>query len=495
VSRTRLNVITLGILLSLFLASVEGTVVATAMPTIVAQLGGLSIYSWVFSVYLLTSTTTVPIYGKLSDLYGRKLVYLVSMLLFLTGSVLCGQARTMDQLILFRAVQGLGAGGVLPLAFTIIGELFSLEQRARMQGLLSGVWGVSSIIGPLIGGFLVDQVSWNWVFYINVIPGLLALACVWFAWKELGLDPARRPVVDYLGAILLTLGVLSLLIGLEELGSPLAWVFLGAAGCLFVGLIFAERSAVDPILPIHLFRGRLFSVAILHAVLSGAALFGSISYVPLFVQAVLHTNATQAGITLTPMSLGWTLASILAARLLLKTGYRSLVLVGMVILVAGMFLMSLIGVHSSQLQVMVYLAMAGIGMGLSVPAFLIAVQSTVRRADLGTGTSTLTFSRSMGGTIGVSVLGIFLGSRLAGLLVSAGIDPNTVSLDSLLDPLASASAAMGGPLREALAISIANMFLIGFVAALLGLLVVLFAPPGKILELQQEQAADQPSEL
>ena len=173
-SKNRLNLITLGIMLSLFLASMEGTVVATAMPTIVGQLGGLSIYSWVFAVYMLASTTTVPIYGKLSDLYGRKQVYAVSMILFLAGSILCSQAQTMEQLVLFRGIQGLGAGGVLPLAFTIIGEIFDLEQRARMQGLFSGVWGVSSVIGPVIGGFLVDQVSWHWVFLINVIPGTLA---------------------------------------------------------------------------------------------------------------------------------------------------------------------------------------------------------------------------------------------------------------------------------------------------------------------------------
>ncbi|HEX9013220.1 MAG TPA: MFS transporter, partial [Anaerolineaceae bacterium] len=275
-SRRRINVITLGILLSLFLASMEGTVVATAMPTIVGQLGGLSIYSWVFSVYLLASTTTVPIYGKLSDLYGRKLVYIISMGIFLAGSVLCGQARSMEQLILFRAVQGLGAGGVLPLAFTIIGELFSLEQRARMQGLFSGIWGVSAVIGPLIGGFLVDQASWHWVFYINLFPGVLAISAVWAAWKDARREGLSRPAVDYPGAALLTLGVLSLLLGLDELGSPLAWGFLSAALAFFAGLVWAERRAADPILPFALFRDRLFTVSILHGLLSGWALFGSV---------------------------------------------------------------------------------------------------------------------------------------------------------------------------------------------------------------------------
>jgi len=481
-------------MLSLFLASMEGTVVATAMPSIVGQLGGLSIYSWVFSIFMLTSTTTVPLYGKLSDLYGRKLLYIISMVLFLAGSVLCGQARTMEQLILFRAVQGLGAGGVLPLAFTIIGELFSLEQRTRLQGLFSGVWGVSAVIGPLIGGFLVDQVPWHWVFYINVLPGMIAVTLVWFAWKDGNRDPQTRVQVDYLGALFLTLGALSLLLGLTELGTPFGWWALATAAVLFAGLIWAERRAPDPILPIPLFQDRLFSVSIVHGILAGWAMFGSLSYVPLFVQAVLGTSATQAGITLTPMSLSWTLASIFGSRLLLKMGYRTLSLIGMAMLVIGALLMTGINETSHPVQLMFYTGLMGIGMGLSIPAFLIAVQSVVRKKDLGAATSTLQFSRSIGGTIGVSVLGAFLSTRLATLLLAAGLDPASVALDSLLDPIAGASATMEGPLRHALGASIANMFIISFVAALLGLVAVLFAPGGKISQIVQERTLKRSTE-
>ena len=204
------------------------------MPTIVSQLGGLSSYSWVFSVYMLASTTTVPVYGKLSDVYGRKPVYAVAMLLFLIGSLLCGFSQSMGQLIAARAVQGLGAGGLLPLAFIIIGDLFTFEQRARMQGVFSGVWGISSVVGPLLGGFLVDHVSWHWVFFINVLPGLLALALVWRAWvdrpRAVG---AARPAVDYAGAALLTISVVVLLLGLFEFGTPLGWALLLAALLLF----------------------------------------------------------------------------------------------------------------------------------------------------------------------------------------------------------------------------------------------------------------------
>jgi len=490
----RLNLITLGIMLSLFLASMEGTVVATAMPTIVTQLGGLSIYSWVFSVYMLTSTTTVPIYGKLSDLYGRKRIYIISMVMFVAGSVLCAQARSMEQLIIFRAVQGLGAGGVLPLSFTIVGQLFNLEQRAKMQGLFSGVWGVSAIIGPLIGGFLVDQISWHWVFLINVIPGTLAVGLVWLAWQDPGTAATTRVRADYLGAALLTLGVLCLLWGLSELGSPAGWAYLVASAVLLAGLLWVERRADDPILPLHLFHGRLFNVSMLHGLLSGWAMFGSTAFVPLFVQAVLGTSATQAGIALAPMSLSWTLASIFGTRLLLKVGYRTLALAGMVMLVAGAFMMTQIGSASSQAAVMVYTGLMGVGMGLSVPAFLIAVQSGVPKNDLGIATSTLQFSRSIGGTVGVSVLGVFLSSRLAGLLLAAGIDPAVVSLNSLLDPVAGANLSLEGPLRQALGGAIANMFVIAFVAALVGLLAVLFAPGGKIAELMRDGAVSQPPE-
>lgn len=494
-SPKRLNLVTLGIMLSLFLASMEGTVVATAMPTIVGQLGGLSIYSWVFSIFMLTSTTTVPIYGKLSDLFGRKQLYAISMIVLVFGSLLCGQARTMEQLIFFRAIQGLGAGGVLPLAFTIIGELFSLEQRARMQGFFSGVWGVSAVIGPLIGGFLVDQVSWHWVFLINIPFGLLAVTIVWFAWRDMRKTRPANVSIDYPGAILLTLGSLTFLLGLGEISGPLGWGMLVGAVVLFSLFLLAERRAVDPILPLVLFRDRLFTVAILHGILSGWAVFGGISYVPLFVQAVLGTSATAAGITLTPMSLSWTLASIFGGHLLLRMGYRTLSLIGMVLLVAGTLFMTRITPHTSQYLIMLFTAMIGTGMGLSIPAFLIAVQSVVRREELGAATSTVQFSRSIGGTIGVSVLGAYLSASLASHLLAAGVDPTAIKLDALIDPVAGANAALEGPLRLALSVSIANMFYIALGAAFAGLLVTFFAPAGKISQLVEQRAAKRSSEI
>ncbi|HEX9115064.1 MAG TPA: MFS transporter, partial [Anaerolineae bacterium] len=298
--RRRLALITFGVLLALFMASVEGTVVATAMPTIVSQLGGLSTYSWVFSAYLLASTATVPIYGKSSDVYGRRPVFVAAMGLFLLGSLLCGQARSMTGLIAARTLQGVGAGGLMPLAFTIIGDLFSFEQRARMQGLFSGVWGVSAIVGPLLGGFLVDRISWHWVFYFNLAPGLLAGLLVWTTWRDPDrITPQGRARVDYAGVGLMTGGAVALLMGLFELGTPPGWGLLALGAALLAWLLRLERRAPDPLLPLPLLASnRLFAVACGQGVMAGAAMFGMISYIPLFVQSVIGTSATRAGATL-----------------------------------------------------------------------------------------------------------------------------------------------------------------------------------------------------
>src|SRR5919109_578398 len=337
-SRKRIIPVTAGIMLSLFLASMEATVVATAMPTIVGQLGGLEQYSWVFSAFMLASTTAVPLYGKLSDIYGRRKLYVWAMALFLIGSIWCGWANSMTELIFARALQGIGAGGILPLAFILIGEMFTLEQRAKMQGLFSGVWGVSSIVGPLLGGFLVDQLSWRWIFYINVFPGLLAAALVAFAWRDHHAHGQERPAVDYAGAALLTVSVVMLLLGLMGSGTS-SWILIAGSVVLFVLLLRVEQRAADPVLPLSLFRDRLFSTATAHGILTGWAIFGSVSFIPLFVQAVLGTTATQAGITITPMLLGWVTASIIGTRLMLIVGYRKLALLGTAAFTLGAFLM------------------------------------------------------------------------------------------------------------------------------------------------------------
>jgi EmrB/QacA subfamily drug resistance transporter len=492
--RQRVILVTAAIMLSLLMASMEATVVATAMPTIVGQLGGLAIYSWVFSAFMLASTTTVPIFGKLSDIYGRRPVYMVAMAFFLVGCLLCGKARSMPQLIAFRAVQGLGAGGLVPLAFILIGDLYTLEQRAKMQGLFSGVWGVSAIVGPLLGGFLVDQISWPWVFYINLVPGIVAAAIVWLAWEDKVHESAAAAKVDYAGAVLLTVGVVALLMGLFELRTAWGWALLIVAALLLAGLVWLEQKVSNPILPLPLFRDRIFAAACSHGVLAGSAMFGSLSFVPLFAQAVLGTTATAAGATLAPMMLGWTFASIIGSRSLLRMSYRTLALTGMGLLTVGAGLMTRIDVNASQVGLMVNLALMGVGMGLSVPAFLIAVQSTVRPRDMGAATSAIQFSRNIGGALGVSVMGAALSLRLAARLAEAGLDPGVISLEGLLHPMArtTANVVWEGALRNALAGAMQGVFVIAFVAAALGLVATTFAPPGRIDQLVAERTGVAP---
>ncbi|HEY5731148.1 MAG TPA: MDR family MFS transporter [Anaerolineales bacterium] len=488
-SRNRVILVTIGIMLSLFLASMEATVVATAMPTIVGQLGGLEHYAWVFSAYMLASTTTVPLYGKLSDLYGRRKLYLLAMAIFLVGCILCGQADGMTQLVMARALQGLGAGGILPLAFILIGEMFSLEQRAKMQGFFSGVWGVSSIVGPLLGGFIVEKLSWHWVFYVNLVPGLLAAGLVAFAWQE-QVQSHARPAVDYAGAALLSTSVVALLLGLVEPGTPVSWILIATSIVLFVLLLWVESRATDPILPIPLFRDRLFATSIAHGVLAGWAMFGSLSFIPLFVQSVLGTSATGAGITIAPMLLGWVMASIIGTRVLLKVGYRRLAITGTALLTVGTFLMSRADANISRNLLMVFVSLMGIGMGFSIPPFLIAVQTTVERRQLGTATSTMQFSRSIGGTLGVSVMGSALSARLASNLSASGLDPELVS--QLLDPLPSAQAVINEGARIAVADAITLVFFFAFVAAGLALTATLFTPRK---ELKERQARGEPASI
>ncbi|HMO58103.1 MAG TPA: MDR family MFS transporter [Roseiflexaceae bacterium] len=490
-SRNRMIVVTIGLMVSLFLASMESTVISTAMPTIVAHLGGIDAYSWVFAAYMLASTTTVPLFGKLSDVYGRRPVFMFAMATFLIGSLLCGIANSMGELIAYRVIQGLGAGGLLPLVFTIIGDMFSLKQRATMQGVFSGVWGVSSVVGPLLGGFLVDQVDWRWIFYVNIPPGLLAAAIVWRGWIDRPRDTnVIRPAVDYLGAALLTLAIVLLLLGLFQLGSPAsAAMIIGALICSVV-LIIVERRAADPIVPLRLFGDRLFVIACAQGLMAGCAMFGSVSFVPLFAQTVLGTSATGAGAVLMPLMLGWVFSSVIGGRLLLRFDYRTLAGIGMILLVIGALMLTQLSSNASLIGLLIPMALMGIGMGQAIPAFLIAVQSSVQRSDLGSATSTVQFSRTIGGAIGVSIMGLALTAQLNAQLLGAGIDPATLQLEALIDPIAreagTADLAFGAAVVRAIAVAIESVFVIAFISAAIGLVLTLLSPAGRIGALRRE---------
>jgi EmrB/QacA subfamily drug resistance transporter len=410
-----------GIMLSIFLAAIESTVVATAMPTVVASLGGIRIYSWVFSGFLLTQTVTMPLWGRFSDLYGRRSIYLTGLATFLAGSALSGAAQDMVQLILFRMVQGLGAGALMTLGYTIIGELFGLERRARMQGYISSVWGVASLMGPWAGGLLTDHVSWRWVFYINLPFGAVAIALIAGALTSAA-PPARRPVVDGAGVALFAGGVSALLLGIVEAGRVGSWsqievVTLLALGvAVLVAFVVVEHRAAEPIVPLRLFQNRMVLAAVVTRFLAGMAMFGALSFVPLFLQTVTGASATRAGVVLTPFVLGWVVMSVVSARLVLRVGYRTVVLLGMVSLTGAFALFQRWSSALVSGRAMADVLLAGIGMGMVVVPMLIAVQSAVVRSDLGAATSLTQFFMSIGGALGLSLMGAVMSQRLhAGL--------------------------------------------------------------------------------
>ncbi|HYC59758.1 MAG TPA: MDR family MFS transporter [Thermoanaerobaculia bacterium] len=410
-SARRRRFVTAGVMTGMLLAALEGTVVGTAMPTIVAALGGLAHYSWVFSAYLLTSTVTVPVWGKLSDLFGRRRLFQIGVAVFLVGSAACGFAQTMTQLIVWRAVQGIGAGALVPLAMTIIGDIFTLEERARMQGLFSGVWGVSSVFGPLVGGFITDQLSWRWVFLINLPVGIAAAAIIGFGLIE----PKRveRPVIDYLGAAVLTGAVTLLLLVLGDGFSMRAAGLLLVVVALLVWFVRIEQRAKDPIVPLDLFRNRVIAVAVGVGFLAGIAMFAAITFVPLMAQGVLGATATEAGSFLTPLMLAWVLMSIVGGRLLMRLGSRTLVLTGLIFMLGGFAALATFSRTTPRWMMMVELIFIGSGLGLTMLTLLIASQHSVARAQLGITTSLNQFSRSIGGAIGVALLGAMLAAGLS----------------------------------------------------------------------------------
>jgi len=493
VSNSRRWLIVAGVMTGMAIAALEATVVGTAMPTVIASLGGIAHYSWVFSAYLVTSTVTVPVWGKLSDLYGRRLMYQIGIGVFLIGTALSGFSGTMTQLIIFRAVQGLGAGALVPLGMTIIGDTFTLQERAKMQAWFSGVWGLSSVIGPLIGGFITDQISWRWVFFINLPVGIVAAIIIGIALKE----PKRteRPTIDYWGAATLMAAISLLMLAMVEGGRSISAILSGENLLLIVGAlallaVFAwiEMRAADPIIPFRLFRNRTISVATFAGFLSGIAMFGGISFIPLFAQGTLGMTATEAGSLLTPLMLSWVSMSVIVGRLMLKIGYRIITVFGFLVLTGGFILLSTFQRTTPTMWLYVDLVLIGMGLGLTMLTLLIAVQQAVERADLGTATSLNQFFRAIGGALGVAIMGAVLTSGLTTQLMKAAGASGVMTADqaeslasnpnALIDPAAKASLPGGilPVLQDAMAAAIHPVFWVVVVVCVLALIASLFLP-------------------
>ncbi|MGQ9711900.1 MAG: MDR family MFS transporter [Desulfotomaculales bacterium] len=476
-------IVTVAVMLATFLAALDVTIVGTAMPTVIGRLGGMALFPWVFSIYLLTSSVTTPIYGKLADLFGRRLVFAWGAGIFLLGSALCGLSQNMVQLIVFRGIQGLGAGAVPPVTITIIGDIFTLEQRARMQGLFSSVWGISAIIGPALGGLIVDFLDWRWVFYINLPPGVLSIILLLVFLKE---DRRRgRPQLDYLGSATLTLGIGALLLALLQGGTYLPWtspVIFGLFALSLVslaGFFRAERRAPKPMLPLDLFHDRIITVAVVGNFLAGEVMIGASSYVPLFVQGVLSGTAVNAGAALAPMSIGWPVGSIVCGRVLLRVGDKRLAALGMLFQVTAAAMLLSLHPGTARPFVSAVSFVMGLGLGFCTTAFIVFVQAAVGWGRRGVATAAVQFMRTLGSTVGVALSGMVLNALLAGPAPAAsGQAYVTTTINRLMDPLQRhlIPPEQVAPLRAALAGALHGTFWLILAFAVAGLLSILWLP-------------------
>lgn len=485
-----------GLIMATALSALDVTIISTALPTIVGVLGGLEFYPLVVAAFLLTATTTVPVYGKLSDMFGRKPIFLIGAGVFILGSALCGLAWDMPSLIAFRALQGLGAGSIVPVSLTLIGDLFDVEERARIQGVFGSVWGVSSIVGPLVGGAIVQFFDWRWAFFINVPVGILSMLLIFLYLREPAIHTRQR--IDFGGAITLTLGMGLVLVALQSGSrggwlSPLTLLFwFGAAGLLALFVSY-ERRAPAPILSFSLISRPVIAIPCLVGLLAGVVLIGYAAYVPLLVQGAWGGSPIEAGLVVAPMSIGWPVASAMSGRFIKRVGYYPLVVTGATAIAGGTLLLLGIGLTSDiSLKTAITLVASGItglGFGASTTTMLIALQVSVPWSERGVATASAQFFRNMGQAIGATVLGTVLTLLLTPMLAServqravaamppgalkAGADPALGPANALfdLDLRPTLAPDVVGALADALSNSVWWMFLAMLLISGLGVLV------------------------
>jgi EmrB/QacA subfamily drug resistance transporter len=471
----RSRVVTFGaIMLATLLAALDQTIVATALPQIVTDLEGFQHLSWVVTAYLVTSTVTIPLYGKLSDLYGRRRLFVISISIFLAGSALCGLAQSMDQLIAFRAVQGLGAGGLIPLAQASIADLFSPRERGRYQGYVTSMWALAAVAGPLVGGTLTDAVSWRWIFFVNLPLGGAALAVVLRTMRAPEARHEHR--IDYAGAVVLAAAITGLLLACTWAGTTYPWdsaqvLATGLGGLALLALFLAiERHAPEPLVPLRLFADRIFSVSAGAQFVIGAIVFSITIYVPVYLQGALGDSATRSGVVLIAFMAGWVTMATLLGRVIARTGrYRAFPIAGAALALTGVALLTRLGADGSHVAVAAVLLMAGCGMGLTNQVYIVATQNAVPASQLGTATAGLQFFRAMGASITLAGLGTLLTNRVAAELGPAA---GTADLDRVLQGGAGAPA-LSRTAEQALVSGLHSVFLVVAVVAVLGVVLAL----------------------
>ena len=481
------------------LVAIDATILAAAVPSIVTDLGGFSQFPWLFSIYLLAQAVSVPIYGKLADSLGRKPVMLVGISVFLIGSVLCGFAWSMPLLIAARAIQGLGAGAILPMSMTIVGDIYTVEERARVQGFIASVWGMASIVGPTLGGVFSEYASWRWIFFVNLPVGAVA---AWMLIRQFHEQvERRRHRIDYAGAGLLTVGCTLLILALLEGGHAWAWgsavsiALLVLSVVMLVAFPFVERRAAEPILPLWLFSRRVLVGANATALLVGAVLIGLTSYVPTFSQGVLGFGALLSGFALAAMTIGWPIAAATAGRIYMRLGFRDTSVIGVAFIVLGSLLLLTIGEGSSLWQVALYTFVVGIGLGYTSSPTLVAVQSAVDWQRRGVVTGTNMFGRSVGSAVGVAVFGAIANASLARQFANPSVPvdgrlPTTADDAAMvLDHQSGAGLAVRDFVRTALSTATHEVF-IGVAILAVVMLAAVLVMPRRSTMLEVEKSTD-----
>lgn len=485
---TKRTLVLIAVMLAMFVGAVEATIVSTAMPAIAAELGGFSRYSWIFSSYLLMSTVTVLIYGKLADVFGRKPVFFFGLTIFLIGSILCGFSTSMEMLILFRLIQGFGAGAVMPIATTIVGDIYSTEERAKIQGYLSSVWGISAVSGPVIGGLIVQYMDWKYVFWVNVPLGLLAMAGVFFFLHEPKIE--RKVSIDIKGAALLMVSLSGLLYWLVEGGqsferlSGVSFVLLILSISLFSLFIFVEKRAEDPMMPFAIWKNPVIFYANLVSLTTGVILIGVSSYLPTFVTGVMEQPAIIAGFTLTAMSIGWPIASSIAGHLLIRFGTFTVSFAGGLSLVIGSLLFVFMNGSSSPLWAVFSSFFIGVGMGLTSTSFIVTIQGAVRRERRGAATAANMFMRNFGNTVGAAIFGAVLNASLLSIFKKEGLDYTVDNINSLMTMESREKVGVQKleVLQTALDSSLQWVYLTVLLFAIISLLLILRIPKGRVIQ-------------